>query len=254
MTNLHKKYLNKYGAFLVVTLALLVFVYQLHAQEVVSPPEVPPETTTETPPATTTEGTETETPPEGEGGGVLGNLIDFVEENVFGSENPENENPPPPEEPQIEPVIPEEIIEEPVIEIEGKLIPAPFFENKNALPLRGEVNISKNSIDYTGGSYTCSVSPFSVDISHTSATTKVLINNINQTGQQSKLLQVGELPRGFNITFANKEFSQKITSNITEFSISIEKNVNSQKGSFTIPVIYSVGEKNVVCQVNIINH
>ncbi len=257
MIHFNKKYLVKYFSSFGVLLAFLVFVYQLHAQEVVSPPEPPVEETEalieDTSTTTETEGEQTETPPEEEGQGILGDFIDFVEENVFNSENPEGENPPTVEEVSVEPTITEEVPEEPIAIIDGDLIPAPFFENKNALLVRGEVDVPKESIDYTNGSHTCSVTPFVVNISNTSAVTKVSIQNINHTGEESKTLVLGELPRGLNIMFANKEFSQNITSPSTEFNISIEKNANSQKGSFTVPILYSVGETTVICQVNIIN-
>lgn len=253
MIRFNKKYLSKYFSSLSVLLAFLVFVYQLHAQEVVVPPESIPEPVHENPSTVTTEEVEPEAPSDDDQG-ILGGLVDFVEENIFNSGDPEEvENPSVVEVVPAEPAIPEEIIEEPVLTVDGELKPAPFFENKNALLVRGEVDVPKESIDYTNGSHTCSVSPFSVDISHTFATTKVSIQNINQIGQELKMLEIGELPRGFNVTFANQEFSQKITSTNTEFIISLEKNANSQKGSFTVPVLYSVGETTVLCQVNIIN-
>ncbi len=260
MIDLNKKYLNKYGAFLAVVLTLSVFVYQLHAQEVVPTSPEPSENETgviDEVTSTTTETGEGETEnlpeEEEEEQGLLGEFIDFVGDNIFNSGDPETQDYPATEEPIVDSIVSEEIIEESIPPLEGELKPAPFFENKNALLVRGEVDVKKESIDYTGGSYGCSVTPFSVNISNTSVIAKVYIENINQIGQEIKSLEVGELPGGFMITFANKQFSQRITSNNTEFDISLEKNKNSQKGSFTVPIIYSVGETAVICQVNIIN-
>lgn len=248
-----KKYYNISIMVSFVAIALFVGVYHINAQE-------PDPTTTETPveetipeePTPPVENPPVEEPPAPpveeepepeDDGSFLGDLIDLVEDAVTGDDE---------EEVLVEDEI---VIEEPVV-IEEVLesIPAPITINKPFIPIRGELNIKKKDIDYTNGSYVCSVSPFSVNISNSGGEAVVRIQNINQVGLADRQIEIGKLPSGLKVVFPGDTYEKKITTDETEFAVSIAKDSFAQRGSFTIPIFYSVGDITVMCQMNVVNN
>lgn len=222
----------------IVVFGLTVGLYRLHAQE----PTIPPteDNSTSTPPivsdpdlsATSTD----------DGGGFLDGVIDFVEGVIEGNEEV--------------PVVEEPIVEELPILPEPELpsIPAPITIPTPLIPFRGEVNIKNKDIDRTNGSYKCSVDPFSVNISHSSGQSIIKVENINQIGTNSRHLEIGELPIGLKVVFPGDQYVKNITGTESEFVVSVVKYEGAQKGSFTIPVFYSVGNITVMCQMNVVNN
>lgn len=237
-----------------VAIALFVGVYHLNAQEpdpvpVETPAEqAPPEEPNppvENPPVEEPSSPPVEEEPEPEpedDGSFLGDLIDLVEDAVTGNDEEE-----------VPAEVPEEIVE-PVVEEVLESIPAPITINKPFIPIRGELNIKKDDIDYTNGSYACDVSPFSVNISNSSEESVIKIQNINQVGSSDRQIEIGKLPSGLKVVFPGDTYEKKITTDETEFTVSIAKDSFAQRGSFTIPVFYSVGDITVMCQMNVVNN
>lgn len=226
-----KKYLKSFA--ISILFGLSVVFYGLHAQESPSgtPSDIEIEVVGEATPSSTDEGVE--------------EIIDLPDENS-------TENTPTTTPPEIETV--PEIVPLVILPEESELSIPNVVINKPLIPNRGEVNKKKTDIDYTNGSYLCEITPFSSTVGSGTSHATVKIKNLNQIGNQTRQLLVGELPYGFKIVFANDTFSQNVIGNQTEFPISIIKSSDAQKGSFVVPIFYSVGETTVMCQMNVVNH
>lgn len=230
---MYKKYLKSF--IISISFGLSFVFYGLHAQE--SPSGTPSDIGIEVVEETTSSLTDDS--------GSVEEVIDLPNEN---SEETTPTTTPSDVEVLLEVIPPTVIIEEPEISIPNIIV------NKPLIPNRGEVNKKKGEIDYTNGSYLCEVTPFSSNVGSGVSHATVKIKNLNQVGSQTRQLLVGELPNGFKIVFANDTFSQNVMGNQIEFPISITKSTNAQKGSFVVPVFYSVGETTVMCQMNVLNH
>lgn len=249
-----KKYYNIPTVLSFVAIALFVGVYHLNAQEPdPTPVETPVEETTPEEPTPPVENPPVEEPPAPpveeepepeDNGGFLGDLIDLVQDAVTGDDE---EVPVVEEDPVVEEVMP--IVEETL-----ESVPAPITINKPFIPIRGELNIKKKDIDYTNGSYACSVNPFSVNISNSGGEAVVRIQNINQVGSSDRQIEIGKLPSGLKVVFPGDTYEKNITTDETEFAVSIAKDSFAQRGSFTIPIFYSVGDITVMCQMNVVNN
>jgi hypothetical protein len=134
------------------------------------------------------------------------------------------------------------------------IIPIKITSPRPLIPSRGEVSKEKKDIDYSNSSYLCNVSPFVLNVSSGSANAIVNIKNIDKVGSQNRQIIIGELPYGVKVVFANNTFKQNVIGEITTFPISIVRADYAQKGTFVVPIFYSIGEKNVVCQMTIINN
>lgn len=227
-----KKYLKT--LVILIFFSLSVTFYGLHAQE----------SSSGTPSDAEVESGEENSPSSDSDGGFVEEIIDLIVEDSI----PEIPTTTPPIIEIVPEEIPEPIVEEPKISIPNVVV------NKPTIPIRGKVNKKKTDIDYTNGSYLCEVAPFLSNLGYGTAHATVKIKNLNQVGNQSRQLLVGELPEGFKIVFSNDTFSQNVMGNQTEFPISIIKSSDAQKGSFVVPIFYSVGETTVMCQMNVVNH
>lgn len=235
----------------VLFLGLVFGVYHLHAQEPTEP--IPSETAPEEPPITEDENSLIEGNPSDESeetqesddeGGFFGDLIDFVEETITGDDEENSEEVTASEETEEEAIVVDESLES---------MPAPFFVNKDAIKPRLDVDIKKKDIDYTNGSYKCSVSPFAVDVTNGKVESSMSVININHVIDEAREIVIGELPIGFKVVFDNDKYTQNLTDEETEFILSVSKEKDAQKGSFIVPLLYSVGDITVMCQMNIVN-
>lgn len=219
----------------VVFSVFFIFVYHINAQE--SPnPQTEPEVPAQEPVAPPVE------PETQENTGLLGDFINFVQD-VVTSEEPENQDV----------IVPENEVMEKDLVLEPEIsLPAPVVSRES---LRRDFVIEKENIDYQNKSASCTITPFSFDVSNSPRTGTLSVKNLNQIDPLTdRYLDVGTLPSGVEVVFTNEKYTYEIEDSATEFSFKVKKNQFAQKGSFTIPVFYTIGEVSVLCQMNVVNH
>jgi hypothetical protein len=93
----------------------------------------------------------------------------------------------------------------------------------------------------------CSADQFSVNIKE--GETKFV--NIKLSGQGIKNLEIGSLPAGIDIIFAENNDYQ-ISTNKDIVQIKIYRQRGSERGNFSIPIIFNSKSSTIICQINII--
>ena len=112
-----------------------------------------------------------------------------------------------------------------------------------------EVNIDDQA------SHHCSVEPFTVDISGTSSAQAEIV--LNKEGGTDTELEIGSLPQDIDLLFLdNQDYSIAPTTDQNSLTLNIKKYERAQKGSFSVPIIFTKkGDQNssTICQINIVN-
>jgi hypothetical protein len=93
----------------------------------------------------------------------------------------------------------------------------------------------------------CSADQFSVNIKE--GETKFV--NIKLSGQGIKNLEIGSLPAGIDIIFAENNDYQ-ISTNKDIVQLKIYRQRGSERGNFSIPIIFNSKSSTIICQINII--
>ena len=100
----------------------------------------------------------------------------------------------------------------------------------------------------------CDAEIFRIDISGgVSAQARILLGGKKV---QSGEIEIGSLPIGIDILFSeNRDYLHGVSQNDSAFDLEIVNQEGSQKGSFSIPILYTDRESNqiTVCQINITN-
>jgi hypothetical protein len=123
------------------------------------------------------------------------------------------------------------------------LLPQIFLKERK---FQKEVIIDKNPL------HSCVAKNFSIDLSNKDQA----VVELEFTGMRSDLenLEVGSLPLGIDITFLNNgDYSWSPSKSDDGAVLKITNQPGSQKGNFSIPIIYQSGNSTTVCQINIIN-
>jgi hypothetical protein len=95
----------------------------------------------------------------------------------------------------------------------------------------------------------CSVDPFSINISEEE--TKFV--NFKLKGEGIKNLEIGSLPAGIDIVFAeNNDYQISTNNDIVQLKIYRQK--GSEKGNFSLPIIFNSKNSTIICQINIITN
>jgi hypothetical protein len=100
--------------------------------------------------------------------------------------------------------------------------------------------------------HSCAAKNFSLNLSGVNQA----IVEVEFTGMRSdsENLEIGSLPRGIDITFLNNaDYSWSPSKSDSGAVLQIINHPGSQKGNFSIPIIYTSGNSTTVCQINIIN-
>lgn len=121
--------------------------------------------------------------------------------------------------------------------------PSPLKERK----LNKEVRIDKDA------SHQCTAKIFTVDLSGRNSAA-IEISLAGGRGGSGENLEIGSLPLGIDITFLNNagyEWWPQKSEGTTVLQIISQP--GSQKGNFSIPIIYQSGNSTTICQINIIN-
>jgi hypothetical protein len=95
----------------------------------------------------------------------------------------------------------------------------------------------------------CSGDPFSIKISEDE--TKFV--NFKLKGEGIKNLEIGSLPSGIDIVFAeNNDYQVSTNNDIVQIKISRQK--GSEKGNFSLPIIFNSKSSTIICQINVITN
>jgi hypothetical protein len=95
----------------------------------------------------------------------------------------------------------------------------------------------------------CSLDQFSVNIEE--GETKFV--NFKLKGEGIKNLEIGSLPAGIDIVFAeNNDYQISTNNDIVQLKIYRQK--GSETGNFSLPIIFSSKNSTIVCQINIITN
>ncbi|MEK7453168.1 MAG: hypothetical protein AAB614_02960 [Patescibacteria group bacterium] len=98
----------------------------------------------------------------------------------------------------------------------------------------------------------CQAGNFTIDISNQNSAIVEL--GLNGKRGNFENLEIGSLPKGIDITFFNNaDYSLSPLKSENHALLQIVNQVGSQKGNFSIPIIYQRGNSTVVCQINVIN-
>jgi len=95
----------------------------------------------------------------------------------------------------------------------------------------------------------CSTDQFSVNINEDE--TKFV--NFKLSGEGIKNLEIGSLPAGIDIVFAGNNDYQ-ISTNNDIVQVKIYRQKGSEKGNFSLPIIFSSKNSTIICQINIITN
>jgi hypothetical protein len=158
-------------------------------------------------------------------------------------------SPPPIEEPasQIKGSQEEEFVNElasqPEQELESLLSPQKLIKERKFERL---VHFDKNP------QHACIAKNFNVDLSGNNQS----VVELEFTGMRSdsENLEIGSLPLGIDIVFLNNAaYEYQPQKSDSGAVLQITNQPGSQKGNFSIPIIYTSGNSTTVCQINVIN-
>jgi len=130
--------------------------------------------------------------------------------------------------------------------------PEPQPEPIPPLPPLKERKFTKEIHIDTEARHSCAAKNFNLNLSGVNQA----IVELEFTGMRSNYenLEIGSLPLGIDITFLNNaDYSWSPSKSDSGAVLQIVNQPGSQKGNFSIPIIYTSGNSITVCQINIIN-
>jgi hypothetical protein len=103
--------------------------------------------------------------------------------------------------------------------------------------------------------HSCEAETFRIDITHkTSATARIMLQRDSDVPYE---VEIGSLPLGIDVVFSkNGAYQYMQGANDRFLELAITNQLGSQKGDFSIPVIYTkkdTKDSSVICQINIVN-
>jgi hypothetical protein len=119
-------------------------------------------------------------------------------------------------------------------------------------PLLKERQLTKEIYIDIGARHSCTAKNFNVNLSGKNQ----VVVELKFTGMRSdsENLEIGSLPLGIDITFLNNDdYSWSPSKSDDGAVLKITNQPGSQKGNFSIPIIYQSGNSTTVCQINVIN-
>ncbi len=69
--------------------------------------------------------------------------------------------------------------------------------------------------------------------------------------QGPKNLEIGNLPQGIDITFAENNDYQIKTDN-DQLTLNVKRALHSVRGNFSLPIIFDSDEATIICQINVV--
>lgn len=144
----------------------------------------------------------------------------------------------------------EEFIEETLPQPEPQ--PAPQSNPVPYLPLLKERKFTKMVRLNKDARHSCAAKSFTVDLSGRES----VISELELSGTRSDFenIEIGSLPLGIDITFlSNADYTYAPPRNDNSVVLQIVNQPGSQKGNFSIPIIYTSDNSTTICQINVIN-
>lgn len=142
----------------------------------------------------------------------------------------------------------EEAIEEELVEELVELEPLP------SLSVR--VFSRRITID-PSAKHSCGVEPFTIDVSGQSSLSATIALEKPKEAPNDYVVEIGGLPNGINVVFeSNGDYVYLPDSSEETLLLNILNEEGSQKGGFSIPIIYTkkdIEDSSVICQMNITN-
>ena len=114
-----------------------------------------------------------------------------------------------------------------------------------------ERKFSKTIILDKNARHSCLAKTFTLNVSHIKQTTAFILFTGMRSSDEN--IEIGSLPFGIDITFSNNNYFYNPSKNDEGIMLDIVNYDNSQKGNFSIPIIYMSGNSTTICQINIIN-
>jgi len=140
----------------------------------------------------------------------------------------------------------EEFVEEPA--------PQPELQSQptSSLPPLKERKLTKEIHIDTGARHSCAAKNFNVNLA---GKNQVMVE-LEFTGMRSDLenLEIGSLPSGIDVAFLNNAaYEYRPQKSDGGAVLQITNQPGSQRGNFSIPIIYTSGNSTTACQINVIN-
>ena len=152
--------------------------------------------------------------------------------------------------PQSEIAPEEESVDEP--EPQPELQPELQPESTPPTPPLKERKLTKEIHIDAGARHSCAAKNFNVNLS---GKNQAMVE-LEFTGMRSDLenLEIGSLPSGIDIAFLNNAaYEYRPQKSDGGAVLQITNQPGSQKGNFSVPIIYQSGNSTTVCQINVIN-
>ncbi len=134
-----------------------------------------------------------------------------------------------------------------------EIVPSPELSPPNLPPLKERV-LNKNFRIAQTAAHRCNAETFRIDVSgKTSAQARIMLGGKKV---QSGEIEIGSLPLGIDIQFSDgRDYLRGVSQNDGAFDLGITSQNGSEKGNFSIPILYTDKETNqtTICQINIIN-
>ena len=150
--------------------------------------------------------------------------------------------------------------EEPTEEVTVTPSPTPFqfpFEIQQILDIlktkiKEPIDISNLKTEKSA-TFSCAIEPFTTEIKEGAVKEARIILNKNPKALIEKII-IGNLPQGMEIFFEkNNDYMIQLDKEEQELILKIISLPNSQKGNFSIPIIYQTDNEMTMCQINVVN-
>lgn len=127
-------------------------------------------------------------------------------------------------------------------------LPLPQSPALKERKLNKEVRIDKSA------SHQCIAKNFTINLSSGQNSAAIEILLVGKRGVNGENLEIGSLPLGIDITFLNNsDYLYSPPNNSNVLILQIINQSGSQKGNFSVPIIYISGNSTTICQINVIN-
>jgi hypothetical protein len=139
----------------------------------------------------------------------------------------------------------EQVSPQPAEEPLAQVMPQPPLKERK---LNKEIKLAKNA------RHSCAAKTFSINMSGQSQS--IIELELGGAEPQNAALEIGSLPSGIDITFLNNAgYEWRPAKNENAAVLQIANQEGSQKGNFSIPILYTDGDsqETTICQINVIN-
>ena len=117
-----------------------------------------------------------------------------------------------------------------------------------------ERKLNREIVTDKNAEHRCDAVNFNLDISKESFASAEFSLTRNTDNIEAETIEIGSLPRGIDMIFLdNNDYSYSPDRDENSLVLQVENQVGSQQGNFNVPIIYTIGNSTIICQINIIN-